>query len=135
MKKNLLTITASLAVCGIVLWLSGLIHGRERTYRVRPEITLPEYRTDAARAIDAYERMMSRYMILTDRNLSGVNTDVKAVLEKLDSIERKLSGLSGRMARIERALGIEEPRKGEERTARPQVRKRPVGEGAEPPAR
>ncbi len=135
MKKNLLTITAGLAVCGILLWLSALLHGRERIYRVRPEITLPEYRTDAARAIDAYERMMSRYMTLTERNLSGVSVDVKAVLEKLDSLDRKLSGLSARMARIERALGIEDPGKAEERAARPQVRKRPIGERAKPPAR
>ena len=102
---------ASLAFCGIILWLSALIHGGERTYRVRPEITLPEYRTDAARAIDAYERMMSRYMTSTERHLSGVNEDVKAALKKLDSLDRKLTGLSARMARIEKALGIEEPGK------------------------
>ena len=135
MKKNLLTITASLAVCGIILWLSALIQGGERTYRVRPEITLPEYRTDAARAIDAYERMMRRYMNSAERNLSGVNVDVKAALKKLDSIDRKLTGLSARMARIEKALGVEEPRKAVEGTVKPPVRNRPVGEGAKPPAR
>jgi len=88
-----------------LIWLCS-IYAEDRRYEIRPEITLPEYRTDAARAIDAYERTMDRYMNMTERSLSGVNTDVKAVLMKLDAIDAKLSGLCTRVARIEGALGI-----------------------------
>lgn len=46
-------------------------------------------------------------MDLTDRNLAGISTELKAAAKKLDSIEGKLTELSARTARIEKALGIE----------------------------
>ncbi|MHC4658127.1 MAG: hypothetical protein ACYS83_02970 [Planctomycetota bacterium] len=108
-KKNLLTIAAVLACCVVLIWLSTSIKGGERTYEVRPEIGIPEYRTDAARAIDAYERLMERYMDLTEGNLIRIGTDIQGAVRKLDSIDSKLTRLSTRMARIERALGLEKP--------------------------
>jgi len=90
----------------VLVWLSTSIQGGEKTYEVRPQITLPEYRTDTARAIDAYERLMDRYMGLTERNLTGIGTGLKGVVKKLDSIDAKLAELSTRMARIEKALAI-----------------------------
>ena len=47
-------------------------------------------------------------MGLTERNLTGIGTGLKGVVKKLDSIDAKLTELSTRMARIERALGIEQ---------------------------
>ncbi len=82
----------------------------ERTYEVHPQITIPEYRTDTARAIDAYERLMDHYMDLTETNLTGISTDLKGVVKKLDSIDANLSRLSARIARIEKALGVKQPR-------------------------
>jgi len=115
--RNLLVVAAGLVCCVVVVWLSTSIQGGEKTYEVRPQITLPEYRTDAARAIDAYERLMDRYMGLTERNLTRFGTGLKGVVKKLDSIDAKLTELSARMARIERALGIEEPKRPVEKKA------------------
>jgi hypothetical protein len=108
--KALLTAATVLAACVILVWFSKSIQGDQRTYEVRPEVAIPEYRTDAARAIDAYERLMDRYMGLTEGNLIRIETDLVTVVRKLDSIDRKLTGLSSRISRIEKALGTGEPK-------------------------
>jgi hypothetical protein len=108
--RNLLAFAVAVVCCAIVAWFSTSIHGSERSYEVEPQITIPEYRTDAARAIDAYERLMERYMSLTEGNLDRIGIDIQSVLGKLDSINAKLAELSTRMARIEVALGIEQPK-------------------------
>ena len=106
-SKKMLVVGVVLIVCVIVIGFSSSIQGGN--YEIKPEITLPKYRTDTGRAIDAYERMMERFMDLTERNLTGINTDVKDVAKKLDLINHSLTKLSTRMARIEKALGIEQP--------------------------
>jgi len=118
-KRNMIGLGLCL-VLGLLILSSAIMQAGQKTYELRPEITLPEYRSDAARAIDAYERTMTHYMSLVERNLTGVNTDVRAVLRKLDSIDAKLIALSVRVARIEEVLGIEsaygervEPARGE----------------------
>jgi len=110
-KKSVFSVAVAVFVCVVVVWFCTLIQGGETTYELEHEIRVPEYRTDAARAIDAYERLMDRYMSLTERNLVGVSTDVRATVRKLDSIDVKLADISARMARIERHLGIEAPKK------------------------
>ena len=90
--------------------LTGVIEGYERIYEIRPEIRLPEHRTDAARAIDAYERLMERYMSLSERNFNSINGNFSTITTRLDSIDGKLGSLSERIARIEKALGIEPPK-------------------------
>ena len=127
-KKNLLAVAAGLIVCVVVVWFSTSIQGSERTYEVRPEIAIPEYRTDAARAIDAYERLMERYMDLTERNLTGIGTDIRGVVKRLDSIDAKLAKLSVRMARIEKALGIEHPKRPAGKKAQPAETQKKSGE-------
>ena len=109
-NKNLLVVGAVLIVCLILIGFSGSIQGGERShkrgYEIRPEITLPEYQTDTTRAIDAYERVMDNFIIMTETNLAGINTDIKEIAKQLVSIDRKLTKLSTRMGRIEKALGI-----------------------------
>ncbi len=107
-NKNLLVFGAVLIVCLIVIGFSSSIQGGEKSYEIKPEITLPEYRTDTARAIDAYERVMDRFISLTEKNLTGIDTDVKDITKKLVLIDCKLTDISTRMARIEKALGIEQ---------------------------
>ena len=124
--KNLLAFAVAVVSCAIVAWFSTSIHGSERSYEVKPQITIPEYRTDAARAIDAYERLMERYMSLTERNLDRIGMDTQSVLRKLDSINAKLTELSTRMVRIEAALGIEQPKPPPEAQTQP----KPVPEEA-----
>ncbi len=109
-NKNLLALAAAVVCCTIVVWFSTSIQGVPKTYEIEPQITIPEYRTDAARAIDAYERLMERYMDLTERSLLRVAGDVRDVMKKLESIDRKLTGLCARITRIEEALGIEQPK-------------------------
>ena len=109
MRRNLLALAAAVAFCLVAAWLCTSTKGSPKTYEVQPWITVPEYRTDAARAIDAYERLMDRYMDLTEKNLFSVGCDVRDAVKKLDSIDDKLTHLCGRIARIEEALGIEPP--------------------------
>jgi hypothetical protein len=113
---SILVVGALLIVSFILILFSGLIQGEEKSYEIQPEITLPEYRTDTARAIDAYERVMDRFINLTEKNLTNINTDVKSIAKKLVLIDCKLTGLSTRMARIEKALGIEQTEKRVEET-------------------
>ena len=108
-NNKVLTAIAVLIVCLIAVCFSTSIQGREKSYEIKPKITLPEYRTDTARAIDAYERMMGRFMHLTEKNLTDIDTEVRGIAMKLDSIDCKLTELSVRTARIEKALGIEQP--------------------------
>jgi hypothetical protein len=109
-NKNLSVVAAILVCCVLITWFSTSIRGVETTYEVRPQISLPEYKTDAGRAIDAYERLMERHMNMTERNLNRIGTDIQQVTKKLDSIDGKLTELSFRMAKIEKVLGIEQPR-------------------------
>jgi len=109
MRRNLLALAAAVAFCLVAAWLCTSTKGSPKTYEVQPWITVPEYRTDAARAIDAYERLMDRYMDLTEKNLFSVGCDVRDAVKKLDSIDDKLTHLCARIARIEEALGIEQP--------------------------
>ncbi len=132
-SRNLLVVAAGLICCVVLVWLTTSIQGGERTYEVRPQITLPEYRTDTARAIDAYERLMDRYMGLTERNLTGFGTGLKGVVKKLDSIDAKLTELSARMARIERVLGIEQSKRPVEKKAPPEGLHTPIHRRFSPP--
>jgi len=122
-NKGLLAAAAGLVCCIVLILVSTSIQGGEKTYEVRPQIGIPEYKTDAARAIDAYERLMERYMDLTEGNLARIGTDIQVVVKKLNSIDSKLDRLSTRMARIEKALGLEAPK--------PPARKKPQTKGAD----
>ena len=102
-KKNLLVIGTVVVICFVVAQLAASIPERGRAYEVEPVITTPEYKTDAGRAIDAYERMMERYMNLAETHL----IDCQAVTQKLDSLDAKIDDISKRLARIEKAMGIE----------------------------
>ncbi len=82
---------------------------RDKIYEVHPEIILPEYRTDAGYSIDAYQRLMDRYMDITEKNLVSFRGNMRNVFRKLDSIDSKLDELSQRMTAIETALGIKQP--------------------------
>jgi hypothetical protein len=98
---------AALAACAIVLcWSTSTGHSR-RTYEIDAQIySVPGSQSDAARAINAYERLMERHMDLTERNLIGLAMDIRAFMMKLDAVEAGLERLDQRLARIERHLGV-----------------------------
>jgi len=108
-SRSLIALLVGAGCCAAVLGLSAATVGSEVVYEVRPQVDVPGYPGDAARAIDAYERLMDRYMDLTAGNLLRVGTDLQSVVNKLDSIDRKLTRLSARIGRIEKALGVVPP--------------------------
>lgn len=108
-KKNLLILTAALFAGVVVVWSFTSIQGSQRTYEVQPRITMPEYGTGSGRVLDAYERLMDRYMDLVEKNLKDIEADFKKTAAQIDSIDVKLTELCERTARIEISLGIEQP--------------------------
>ena len=117
-NKKLLAVITGLIICITAVWICESIQGGETQYEVRPQIeTIPEYKTDATRAIDAYERLMDRYMNIIETNLTRSNNDIagiaqslNSVTEKLASIDKKLTELSARITNIEKKLGAEQPK-------------------------
>lgn len=109
-NRNTLAVLVVIIACSVLVWLSASIEGSQKTYEIHPNITMPEYKTDLIRITDAYERLMERYMDLTEKNQSVVGTDLKYVVTMLDSIDGRLAEFSARIARIETALDIEQPK-------------------------
>ena len=109
-NRNKLAVLLVITVCSVLVWLSASIEGSQKTYEIHPNITMPEYKTDLIRITDAYERLMERYLDLTEKNQSMVRADLKYVVTTLDSIDGRMADLSARIARIETALGIEQPK-------------------------
>jgi hypothetical protein len=109
MKQNryLLVMGAVIVVCLIAAAVSTAIPDNGRKYEVDTVVGVPEYKTDAARAIDAYERLMDRYMNLSEKIFSKMGGDSQAVATKLDSLDSRLADISTRLTRIEKALGID----------------------------
>jgi flagellar basal body-associated protein FliL len=105
--KLLLVLAAVVIICLVAAQLGISVPGKKKSYEVDQWITTPEYRTDASRAIDAYERLMERYMDVVEGNLLQVGDDCRNVAIKLDSLDSRLTEISDRLTRIERALGID----------------------------
>jgi len=120
-NKNLLAAGAVVICCITVVWFSTTTQGVPKTYEIRPRISVPEYKTDTLHAIDAYERLMERYMNLTEKSTTRIGTDIKEVIKKLDSINIKLTELSARIARIEKTFGIEESKPAAKKKPRSKV--------------
>jgi hypothetical protein len=108
-RGTLKVVAVIVCLCVAVVWFGSWTGAAEKTYEIRPEATLGAYRSDSARIMDAYERLMDRYMSLVEGNLSNMGTDVGVVAKKLNSIERKIDNLGTRIARIEKALNIPPP--------------------------
>jgi hypothetical protein len=103
-----LWIVIAVIVCGfIAVRFSASIQGGQKTYELQPNLTIPEYKTETVRVIEAYERLMDRYMDLTGSHIATVGMDLRNVVTRLDSIDGRLTELSARLARIEQALGVD----------------------------
>ncbi len=108
-NRNLIMLSTVFACSLILAWPCISIRG-EKSYEIQPRITVPVYRTDTARAIDAYERMMERFIDLTWEDLGDIDTEINGIAGTLHSVDYKLTELTRRIARIEKALGIEQPK-------------------------
>lgn len=106
-KRRFYIVLATVVLIMVVFWLSTSIGQSRRRYEVEAQVySTPEYRTDTTRAIEAYERVMERYMDVTERNFTEVSGDIRTVVAMLDAIDTKLTRLDMRLERIERHLGI-----------------------------
>ncbi|UCD50224.1 MAG: hypothetical protein JSW27_22180 [Phycisphaerales bacterium] len=94
----------------VVLWFSTSTGQMRQRYEVETQVySTPEHRTDATRAIEAYERVMERYMDATKGNFVEISGDIRSIGATLDSIDTKLTRVDMRLERIERHLGILPP--------------------------
>jgi len=107
-NRNTLAILVAIIACSVLVWLSASIQGGQKTYEIQPHLKIPEYKTDLARVMDAYERLMERYLDLTQQNQTMVGADLKYAVTALDSIDGRLAELAARITRIETALGIDQ---------------------------
>ena len=109
-NRNTFAILTAIIACSILVWLSASIQGGQKTYEIHPNIAMTEYKTELSRVMDAYERLMERYMDQTQRNQAILGEDLKYVVTTLESVDGRLAEFSARIARIETALGIEQPK-------------------------
>lgn len=111
LNKSLFAVFGLLFVCLFMSFSSTPLQGSEKHYEIRPEITLPESKTDIDRVIDAYERLMDNYLQSMDQNLAGIYLNTEHTAQKMDAIDQKLSTLSVQLEAIQKNLGIDVPEK------------------------
>jgi hypothetical protein len=105
MKGNmrLCLVVAALVVVAVVLGLPTSLGQERRTYEIH---SVPVAQTDAARALEAYERLLARHLDLTEQNLAVVAADLRAMAAQLDTIRAQGEKLDAWLGRIEKHLGI-----------------------------
>ena len=111
MKQNRkLQIAAAVLGLGLVVLGLSTSTGQDRrgNYEVEAEVYgMPAYQSDAARAIEAYERLSERYMNLAERVLAQSTEGDKFLLAQLRTLDDRLERIDARLARIENQLGIQ----------------------------
>jgi len=91
----------------IVLSLSTSTGRDRKDYEVETRVYgVAPAQSDAARAISANERLMERYMDMTERHLVDLAADLKVLTVKIDAVDAKLARLDERLSRIEKHLGM-----------------------------
>ncbi len=95
-NKNLL-FTAAAVICTIIIGYLGSSFAVEKTYEINTEYSLSDYRTDTARAIDAYQQMINRLLDSNEKN----NV---LMISKLDALHKDIQVLSGKIERLEKAV-------------------------------
>jgi septal ring factor EnvC (AmiA/AmiB activator) len=108
-KRTFVSLAVVSLTCAALLLLSPT-QGRDRDkdYEVNTHYELPEYRTDAARAIDAQEKLMNRMLDGYEHNNEVIQQQLDTINTKLDKILSNLDNISQRIAKIETKMGIED---------------------------
>ena len=96
-RTKTLLLVIVIIVCGLAVSFIGNSYAEEKSYEVQTQYSLPEYRTDTARAIDAYQQMINRLLDTNERNNA-------IIIAKLDAIGKELQSLSVRMEKIGKAV-------------------------------
>jgi TolA-binding protein len=58
------------------------------------EVVVPPIKSDMERMVEAYERLSDQYLTLVQNQLQRMDADQRMILQKLESIEKKLDELS-----------------------------------------
>ena len=106
-NKKWVAICGLITICLLVSSFSTSLHGGEKYYEIRPEITVPAYKTDIERVIDSYDHLMNNYFDLIEKNTVNLHSDVTDMAKKIDSIDEKITLLTIQMKSIQKKLGIE----------------------------
>jgi len=109
MKRSRTFVAVGVVGFGLVVLGLSTSTGQDRrgTYKVETQVYgIPASPSDAARIIEAYERLSERYMNLTERVLDNSAAESKALAAQLRAIDDRLAELNARLARIEGKLGI-----------------------------
>ena len=116
-QRTFVSLTVIVLACTAFFWLTAS-SGVEKKVEVH---TLPEYRSDTARAIDAQQQVMNRMLDSNERNMSAMQRQMNAIIRKLDKIQGDLDNLSQRISRIETKMGIENtPEENKQKPEQPQ---------------
>jgi cell division protein FtsX len=109
-NRNLWSVIATVALFVIIAWFSTSWGQGTNSYQTETHVyATPEYRTDTTRAIEAYEKVMQRYMDVTEKNFSSLAADMKAVTSQLNAMNAKLTAIDARLAQMEKHLGLAAP--------------------------
>ncbi len=93
--------------CVVLLWaLTGAQGAKGRTYEIHPQIPESVFKSDSAKALEAYERMVDRVLAINSRQLDTMELNIKSASTQLNRVEMKLDMLLNRTLIIENALGI-----------------------------
>ncbi len=109
MKPSFLS-TKTLFCLLILLGILGLLSFAAVSEKSREyDITVPEYKSDTVRMIEAYERLSDQYLTLVQRHLLGMDSTDQAILRKLESLEKKLDEVSQKIDRLTPAVPAQQP--------------------------
>jgi hypothetical protein len=95
-------------VSGLLIFsLSSSVGQGRKPYEMQTQVYGVEAgRSDTARAVDAYERLMERYMDQSEARFASLDARLACLDRTLAAVDAKLAALDSRLARIEQHLGI-----------------------------
>jgi len=101
--KTLFFLLILLGILGLLSFAA--VPEKSREY----DITVPAYKSDTVRMIEAYERLSDQYLTLVQQHLLGMDSTEQAILKKLDSLEKKLEEVSQKIDRLMPAAPAQQP--------------------------
>lgn len=117
----LMSITSLLALWPLIRSATGdTVSADTKETHVYTTYSVPSAKSDTVHVVEAYERLMERYMDITEENFALVSTDMQAILSEMRETNKQLKDFDKRLARIEKHLGIE-PEKDEGKTKEPSL--------------
>ena len=102
-RTTLFTVVVALFILVTAMGGPEVLDAQSRV-EVRPTVTTPQYQSDAARAISAYERLMERYMNLTEANLIGMQVENRDMAHRMMQLEATLARIELKIDRLSLAL-------------------------------